>query len=187
MPTLHLGCTRVGTNGPMPDVRLDQLCAEDRAEVYRETTCGARPDGCEPVKLLKMLAARDVVTVTRTDRLADSSFDLLVTTNHIVGAGGQFWSRARSWANTGTSTGRLMIAVPDGLTDVERDLVRIRSPKGRSRAKACGQHIDRPLRLTDEQKAAGCRRRADGATPDFGHFRWMSRESSDCHDYDRRL
>jgi hypothetical protein len=34
---------------------------------------------------------------------------------------------------TGTSTGRLMIAVLGGLADVERDLIRTRTAEGRSR------------------------------------------------------
>jgi DNA invertase Pin-like site-specific DNA recombinase len=40
--------------------------------------------------------------------------------------------------------GRLMIAVLGGLADVERDLIRTRTAKGRSRAKAHGQQMGRP-------------------------------------------
>jgi hypothetical protein len=43
------------------------------------------------------------------------------------------------WADTGTSTGRLMLAVLGGLADVERDLIRTRTAEGRSRAKAARQ------------------------------------------------
>src|SRR5215218_7514950 len=52
--------------------------------------------------------------------------------------GGQFRSLAEPWADTGTSTGRLMIAVLGGLADVERDLIRTRTAESRSRAKALG-------------------------------------------------
>jgi DNA invertase Pin-like site-specific DNA recombinase len=68
------------------------------------------------------------------------------------------------WADTGTSTGRLMIAVLRGLADVERDLIRTRTAEGRSRAQKRGQHMGRPPRLTDAQKAEARRRRAEGAT-----------------------
>jgi DNA invertase Pin-like site-specific DNA recombinase len=61
-----------------------------------------------------------------------------------VDAGGQFRSVAEPWADTATSTGRLMIAVLGGLADVERDLIRTRTAEGRSRAKARGQHMGRP-------------------------------------------
>ena len=76
---------------------------------------------------------------------------------------------AEPWADTATSTGRLMIAVLGGLAEVERDLIRTRTAEGRSRAKARGQHMGRPSKLTDAQKAEARRRRAEGATlkPNF--------------------
>jgi len=76
----------------------------------------------------------------------------------------RFRSLAEPWADTGTSTGRLMIAVLGGLADVERDLIRTRTAEGRSRAQKRGQHMGRPSKLTDAQKAEARRRRAQGAT-----------------------
>jgi DNA invertase Pin-like site-specific DNA recombinase len=63
----------------------------------------------------------------------------------------------------GTSTGRLMLAVRGGLADVERDLIRTRTAEGRSRAKAQGEQMGRPLPLTPEQRKDATRRRAHGA------------------------
>jgi DNA invertase Pin-like site-specific DNA recombinase len=57
-----------------------------------------------------------------------------------------------------------MIAVLGGLADVERDLIRTRTAEGRSRAKAQGQHIGRPPKLTPQQQKEARRRRAGGAT-----------------------
>jgi DNA invertase Pin-like site-specific DNA recombinase len=57
-----------------------------------------------------------------------------------------------------------MIAVLGGLADAERDLIRTRTAEGRSRAQRRGQHMGRPPKLTDAQKAEACRRRAEGAT-----------------------
>jgi DNA invertase Pin-like site-specific DNA recombinase len=82
--------------------------------------------------------------VTRIDRLARSTFDLFAIVKQIVDAKAQFRSLAEPWADTGTSTGRLMIAVLGGLADVERDLIRTRTAEGRSRAKAQGQQMGRP-------------------------------------------
>jgi DNA invertase Pin-like site-specific DNA recombinase len=86
------------------------------------------------LKLLKALASGDVVTVTRIDRLARSTFDLFAILKQIVDAGGQIRSLAEPWADTATRTGRLMIDVLDGLASVERDLIRTRTAEGRSRA-----------------------------------------------------
>ena len=51
-----------------------------------------------------------------------------------------------------------------GLADVERDLIRTRTAEGRSQAKARGQHMGRPPKLTPQQQAEARRRRAEGAT-----------------------
>jgi len=87
------------------------------------------------------------VTVTRIDR---STFDLFAIVKQIVDAKAQFRSLAEPWADTGTSTGRLMIAVLGGLADVERDLIRTWTAEGRSRAKAQGQQIGRPRANLDQ-------------------------------------
>jgi DNA invertase Pin-like site-specific DNA recombinase len=112
-------------------------------------------------KCSKHLAPGDVVTVTRIDRLARSTFDLFGIVKRIVDAKAQFRSLAEPWADTGTSTGRLMLAVLGGLADVERDLIRTRTAEGRSRAKAQGAHMGR---LTPAQQKEATRRRAQGAT-----------------------
>jgi DNA invertase Pin-like site-specific DNA recombinase len=116
------------------------------------------------LKLLNALAPGDVVTVTRIDRLARSTFDLFGIVKRIVDAKAEFRSLAEPWADTGTRTGRLMIAVLRGLADVERDLIRTRTAEGRSRAKGRGQHMGRPSKLTETQKAEARQRRAEGAT-----------------------
>jgi DNA invertase Pin-like site-specific DNA recombinase len=76
-----------------------------------------------------------------------------------VDAGGQFRSLAEPWADTATSTGRLMIAVLGGLADAERDLIGTRTAEGRSRAKAPGQHMGRPFKFIDHQKKETIARR----------------------------
>jgi DNA invertase Pin-like site-specific DNA recombinase len=145
-------------------VQLEQLRRAGCSQIYREKVSGARPDRRELLKLLKHVQPGDVVTVTRIDRLARSTFDLFAIVKQIVDAKAQFRSLAEPWADTGTSTGRLMIAVLGGLADVERDLIRTRTAEGRERAKARGQHMGRPPKLTPQQQKEARRRRAEGAT-----------------------
>jgi DNA invertase Pin-like site-specific DNA recombinase len=160
----RLGYARVSTYGQTLNAQLEQLKAEGCAKIYREKASGAKADRKELLRMLDHLAAGDVVTVTRIDRLARSTFDLFAVVKRIVDAGGQFRSLAEPWADTATSTGRLMIAVLGGLADVERDLIRTRTAEGRSRAKARGQHMGRPPKLTPQQQTEARRRRAEGAT-----------------------
>src|SRR5271155_4658220 len=110
-------------------------------EIFEEKASGARADRRELQQLIKRIRTGDVVTVTRIDRLARSTFDLFSIVKQIVDAGGGFRSLAEPWADTGTSTGRLMLAVLGGLADVERDLIRTRTAEGRSRAQKRGQHM----------------------------------------------
>ena len=161
-----IGYARVSTYGQTLDTQLEQLRAAgcSSRNVYREKVTGARADRRELLRMLDRLTPGDVVTVTRIDRLARSTFDLFAIVKRIVDAGGQFRSLAEPWADTGTSTGRLMIAVLGGLADVERDLIRTRTAEGRSRAKARGKHMGRPPSLTAAQQKEATRRRAEGAT-----------------------
>jgi DNA invertase Pin-like site-specific DNA recombinase len=69
----------------------------------------------------------------------------------IVGVKAQFRSLAGPGLDTGTSTGRLMIAVLGGPADVERDLIRTRTAEGRSRAKAQGKALGRPQTEKEHQ------------------------------------
>ena len=160
----RIGYARVSIYGQTLDAQLEQLKAAGCGRVYREKVTGVRADRRELLKLLKALAPGDVVTVTRIDRLARSTFDLFAIVKQIVDGGGQFRSLAAPWADTGTSTGQLMIAVLGGLADVERDLIRTRTAEGRARATARGQHMGRPPKLNPTQQAEARRRRAEGAT-----------------------
>ena len=133
-----LGYARVSTYGQTLDAQLEQFRGAGCTKIYREKVTGAHNDRRELLKMLHALAPGDVVTVTRIDRLARSTFDLFAIVKQIVDAEAQFRSLAEPWADTGTSTGRLMIAVLGGLADVERDLIRTRTAEGRSRAQSAG-------------------------------------------------
>ena len=159
-----LGYARVSTYGQTLAAQLDQLKAAGCSKIYREKASGAQADRKELQRMLKALAPGDVVTVTRIDRLARSTFDLFAIVKSITDAGAQFQSLAEPWADTATSTGQLMIAVLGGLADVERDLIKTRTAEGRSRAKARGQHMGRPPKLNIQQQAEARKRRAEGAT-----------------------
>jgi DNA invertase Pin-like site-specific DNA recombinase len=145
-----IGYARVSTYGQTLDAQFEQLRAAGctSRNIYREKVTGAHADRRELLRMQAALVPGDVVTVARIDRLARSIFDLFEIVKKIKDAGGQFRSLAEPWADTSTSTGRLMIAVLGGLADVERDLIRTRTAEGRSRAKARGQHMGRPRNST---------------------------------------
>jgi DNA invertase Pin-like site-specific DNA recombinase len=111
-----------------------------------------------------VLDAGDVLTVTRLDRLARSTRDLLNTLAAITGKKAGFRSLGDAWADTTISHGRLMLTVLGGLAEFERDLIRARTGEGRARAVARGQRMGRPFKLTDHQKREAIKRRNQGET-----------------------
>jgi DNA invertase Pin-like site-specific DNA recombinase len=133
--------------------------------VFREVASGAKTDRPQLQRLVSELAAGDVVMVTRLDRLARSTCDLLNTLAAITAKKAGFKSLGDAWADTTTSRGRLMLTVLGGLAEFERDLIRARTGEGRERARARGVKMGRPFKLTDRQKREAIRRRDhDGET-----------------------
>src|SRR5262249_9067001 len=102
--------------------------------------------------------------VTRLDRLARSTRDLLNTLDAIARRGATFKSLADTWADTTTPHGRLLLTVLGGLAEFERELIRARTGEGRRRAVEAGVKLGRRASLTPHQRAEGVERRADGET-----------------------
>src|ERR1700692_4562815 len=125
------------------------------AKVYSEKASGARTDRPELAKLLRRLDEGDVLMVTRLDRLARSTRDLLNILDAVAKAGAGFRSLADIWADTTTSHGRLMLTVLGGLAEFERELIRARTGEGRVRAKTRGVHMGRPPKLTGRRQQEG--------------------------------
>ena len=159
---LVYGYARVSTHGQTLAAQVEQLRAVGCGKVYREKASGARADRRQLQRLLKALCPGDTVIVTRIDRLARSTFDLFAIIQRIVDSGAHFRSLAEPWADTSTSTGRLMIAVLGGLADVERDLIRTRTAEGRARAKARGVKLGPKFKLTPAQQRRALERLAAG-------------------------
>lgn len=89
--------------------------------------------------------------VTRLDRLARSTRDLLNTLDAIAKAGAGFKSLRDAWADTTTAHGRLMLTVLGGLAEFERELLLARTSEGRARAVARGVKLGL-FALTPEQR-----------------------------------
>jgi DNA invertase Pin-like site-specific DNA recombinase len=161
---MKYGYARVSTDGQSVDAQVRQLTKAGCKKVFREVASGAKTDRAQLRRLLDVLDAGDVLTVTRLDRLARSTRDLLNTLAAITGKKAGFRSLGDTWADTTTSHGRLMLTVLGGLAKFERDLIRARTGEGRARAVARRQRMGRPFKLTDHQKREAIKRRNQGET-----------------------
>jgi DNA invertase Pin-like site-specific DNA recombinase len=132
------GYARVSTDRQSVDAQVTKFSAAGAEKIYRETASGTKTDRTQLRRMLGRVAAGDVLMVTRLDRLARSTRDLLNTLAQIAGKKAGFCSLGDSWADTTTAHGRLMLTVLGGLAEFARELIRIRTGEGRERAKARG-------------------------------------------------
>src|ERR1700731_1843138 len=140
---MRYGYARVSTDGQSLDAQVKQLRAAGAEKVFRETASGVRADRAQLRRAIGQLEKGDVLAVTRLDRLARSTRDLLNTLATIAAKGAGFRSLGDTWADTTTAHGRLMLTVLGGLAEFERELIRARTGEGRERAKARGVKMGR--------------------------------------------
>jgi DNA invertase Pin-like site-specific DNA recombinase len=156
------GYARVSTDGQSVGAQVRQLREAGCEKVYREVASGAQADRAQLGRALAALSPGDVLVVTRLDRLARSTRDLLNTLATISGRQAGFRSLGDTWADTTTPHGRLMLTVLGGLAEFERELIRTRTGEGRSRAKARGVKLGRKPKLTLHQRREALERRERG-------------------------
>jgi DNA invertase Pin-like site-specific DNA recombinase len=159
------GYARVSTDGQSVAAQVAALRKHGAGKVFREVASGAKTDRAQLRRLLDQVDAGDVLIVTRLDRLARSTRDLLNTLAAITGKKAGFRSLGDVWADTTTAHGRLILTVLGGLAEFERDLIRARTGEGRERAKARGVKMGRKPKLTEHQKQEAIRRRDRDGEP----------------------
>jgi len=158
------GYARVSTNGQDLGSQEAELLAAGCAKVFKEKVSGAKTDRAELAKLIRRLEPGDVVIVTRLDRLARSTRDLLNVLATVGEHEAGFRSLKDTWADTTTPHGRLMLTFLGGLAEFERELIRARTGDGRKRAKARGVRFGRPAALNPaHQRVEALQRLANGA------------------------
>jgi DNA invertase Pin-like site-specific DNA recombinase len=156
------GYARVSTDGQSVAAQVAALSDAGATKVFREVASGAKTDRPQLRRALRSLTAGDVLMVTRLDRLARSTRDLLNVVAAIAAVEAGLRSLADTWADTTTPHGRLMLTVLGGLAEFERELIRVRTGEGRARAKARGVKLGRRPKLTPHQKREAIERREKG-------------------------
>jgi len=156
------GYARVSTDGQSLAAQIAELKSAKCEKVFQEKISGARSDRKQLARLISVLAKGDILVVTRLDRLARSTRDLLNLLGTIAEKSAGFKSLRDTWADTTTAHGRLMLTVLGGLAEFERELIRTRTGEGRERAKARGVILGRKPKLTSHQRREAIARREAG-------------------------
>jgi DNA invertase Pin-like site-specific DNA recombinase len=157
-----VGYARVSTDGQSLEAQHSALTAAGAGKIFSEKISGAVTERRALARAIAELGPGDCLLVTRLDRLARSTRDLLNALDAVGKAGAGFKSLADSWADTTTPHGRLMLTVLGGLAEFERSLIMARTAEGRTRAKARGVKFGRKPALTPHQQAEALARRAAG-------------------------
>jgi DNA invertase Pin-like site-specific DNA recombinase len=135
---MKYGYARVSTDGQSVEAQARQPAKAGCRKVFHEVASGAKTDRAQLRRAIAAPEPGDVLMVTRLDRLARSTRDLLNTLAAITERKAGFRSLADAWADTTTAHGRLMLTVLGGLAEFERELIRARTSEGREQAKARG-------------------------------------------------
>lgn len=135
------GYARVSTDDQNTAAQVDALTAAGCDLVKEEKESGATIEGRPVLKtLLEFMQAGDTLVVTKLDRLARNTLNMLeiieTLGRHQIG----FRSLAEPWADTTTPAGRLMLTVMAGVAAFERERIKERQKEGIARAKEAGAY-----------------------------------------------
>jgi DNA invertase Pin-like site-specific DNA recombinase len=149
---MRLGYARVSTDDQTLDRQRERLQEAGCERLFEEKISGARRDRPQLARLLDQLRRDDVVVVTRLDRLARSTGNLLEIAAAIRAKDAGLRSLAEPWADTTSPAGRMVLTVFAGIAEFERELIRQRTDEGRQAARKRGVTFGRPAKLRPEQR-----------------------------------
>ena len=148
---LMVGYARVSTDDQDLTNQRAELHAAGCSRIFAEKITGTHSKREELARMLDHLRPGDVVTVTRLDRLARNTRDLLDIAEQLQAKGTGFRSLAEPWADTTSPAGKMILTVFAGIAEFERSLIVERTRKGRVAAKERGVRFGRRPALTPAQ------------------------------------
>jgi DNA invertase Pin-like site-specific DNA recombinase len=162
---MRYGYARVSTGKQDFELQVDALKAAGCERIFAEKVSGKSTDGRrEFQRLMKALNPGDTVVVTKLDRLARSSRDLLNILGQLEEGSCGFVSLGEAWCDTTSDVGKLVITIMSGIAEFERKLILSRTEAGIAKAREQGKKFGRPSALDVGQKRKIAERYAAGET-----------------------
>ena len=161
---------RVSTMGQTTDNQLREIEAAgfkvEPRRVIAETVSGSVPTSMRRGfrRLVDRLEPKDVLVVTKLDRLGRNAMDVGSTVAQLAELGVHVHCLALGGVDLTSSTGKLTMNVISAVAEFERDLLIERTQAGLERAKAAGRKLGRPASLSPQQRRQVERRLDQGAT-----------------------
>ena len=162
---MRYGYARVSTAKQDHAIQVDALKAAGCERIFAEKVSGKSTEARrEFQRLMKALNPGDTVVVTKLDRMARSSRDLLNILHDLKEGSCGFVSLGESWCDTTSDIGELVVTIMSGIAQFERKLILSRTEVGIAKARAQGKKFGRPSALDAGQKRKIADRYAAGET-----------------------
>ena len=159
-----IGYARVSTDDQDLSIQRRTLKEAGCRKLFEEKVSGAKRDRPELGRMIEQLRDDDVIVVTRLDRLARSTRDLLDIAERLNDIGAGLRSLGEPWSDTTSPAGRMVLTVFAGIAEFERALIHQRTSAGRIAAMARGVRFGRPPKLSSDQIALGQRLVSEGTS-----------------------
>jgi DNA invertase Pin-like site-specific DNA recombinase len=153
-----VGYARVSTVGQDLTAQVEQLTALGCKRIFQEKLSGVDNKRPELRRTLEFLRDGDVLVVTRIDRLARDTRDLLNIIHEAKQRGAAIRSLGESLIDTAGDFAEVVIALLGVVAKLERQSILARTAEGRLRAKAAGKSLGRRWKLTEVQRNELCHR-----------------------------
>jgi DNA invertase Pin-like site-specific DNA recombinase len=149
---MKLGYARVSTEDQTLQLQRPRLKEASCEKVFEEKISGAARKRPELERLLGEVRKGDVLVVTRLDRLARSTAELLIIAERLRDQGAGLQSLDEPWADTISPSGRMVLTVFAGIAEFERALIRQRTEDGLRDARKRGVLFGRPKKMRPDQQ-----------------------------------
>jgi len=164
-----IGYARVSTDGQTLDSQQAALKSAGADKVFSEIVSGAITDRRQLAKTIDCLSEGDLLIVTKLDRLARSTRDLLNTLATVSDKGAGFRVLDNPALDTTSAHGKLLLNILGSIAEFERELIKSRTSEGRARAKLRGVKFGRKPKLSLHQmKEILARKQTGEALADIG-------------------
>ena len=105
-------------------------------------------------KLLDKLEDKDVLVVTKLDRLGRNAMDVRATVDALAVMGVRVHCLALGGVDLTSPAGKMTMGVIAAVAEFERDLLIERTLSGQARARAAGTHMGRPAKTSEADRNA---------------------------------
>jgi DNA invertase Pin-like site-specific DNA recombinase len=144
----HIGYARVSSTGQSLEVQLEKLKGCNK--IYQEKKSAKTDNRLQLQTCLDYVRDGDTLVITKLDRLARSTRDLLNITNKLDSKGVALKVLDQN-IDTSTATGKLMLTMLGAIAEFENDLRKERQSDGIAMAKSKNVKFGRKPTLQSEQ------------------------------------